>query len=184
MEEPKKIELRFEPECLIFSVGGEEFFLSRADALLLFGQDIANEFETAAFGGLRTLSNFVKIQRLMKKGLNYSQIGKVLNHPESKIKEFYGHEMSRPRVERFNINAIENERQKQAAMEVDFVREAPRPRSMNEQEDPKPGEKFVDLLRVKNLMGEHIKTERIADHLGLDRKEFEKFMEKNQRYLA
>ena len=184
MESPQEVKVGFEPERLTFSVGGKEFFLSRKDAVLLFGEEIKREFEAAGFANLRTLQNLVTISRLLKKGLGYSQISQAMGYPTEQITKFFSHEMSRPRVETFDPNCFESERLRQAEG-MDFVREADREPTLAEQKDGEIefGQIFIDLAQVRSLQKQGKKDKEIASFLGVDRKEFENWMKKNQQYL-
>ena len=184
MESPQEVKVGFEPERLIFSVGGKEFFLSRGDAVLLFGEEIKREFEAAGFANLRTLQNLVTISRLLKKGLGYSQISQAMGYPTEQITKFFSHENSRPRVETFDPNCFESERQRQAEG-MDFCREADREPTLAEQKDGKIefGQIFIDLAQVRSLQKQGKKDKEIASFFGVDREGFENWMKKNQQYL-
>ncbi len=190
-EKPKgqqEVVISYQKGRMVFEVGDREFYLTEEAAGKLFGRSVGIEFERLSgkdedFGGIKSLGNFIKIARLMRKGLPYFSIAKAMNYSEQQVKEFYNFEVRRPRVEGFNVQSIENERQRQAADEMDFCREAQRPRALNETADPTPGEKFVDLLRVKTLQRQGKKNGEIADYLSLDRTAFDRFLEKNRQYL-
>ena len=182
------IEVYYQPGKMIFRIGDREFFLLEETAGKLFGRPVQIQFEGLSgqddtFGGLRTLENYVKIQRLLRKGLGVDMVAKVFNVTQEKLRAFYGAERAKPHVESWGPNELEIERQRQSDLEMDFVKEAPRPQALSEQELPAPGEKFVDLLQVRNLRRQGMNDDRMAEHLGLDKKEFGKFLDLNRRYL-
>ena len=188
-QEAQAIQVHYEKGRMIFAVGGQEFFLSEESAGRIFGRPVGLEFERLAgaddnFGGLRSLENYVLIRRLLSKGLTLDLIAGVLNRSQEQVRAFYAAERARPHEGRYDINAVENERAAQAKEEMDFCMEARRPRAMNETEDPPVGEKFVDLLQVRSLQKQDMRSEKIASYLGLDEKEFSRFLEKNAKYLA
>lgn len=187
-EGPQEITIRYEKGRMIFEVGDREFFLTEAAAGSIFGRSVGIEFERlhgqdTDASELRSLSNFVKVQRLLRKGLNMDQVAKIFGATQEKLRQFYSKEVARPRVESWNINELENERKRQADAEMDFCREVPRPQALNEQEAPEPGEQFIDLRDIRNLRLQGKSDDRIAEHLGLDKKEFSKFLGLNYRYL-
>ena len=186
--EAQAIEVSYQPGKMTFRIGDREFFLLEETAGKLFGRPVQIQFEGLSgqddtFGGLRTLENYVKIQRLLRKGLGVDMVAKVFNVTQEKLRAFYGAERAKPHVESWGPNELEIERQRQSDLEMDFVKEAPRPQALSEQELPAPGEKFVDLLQLRNLQRQGKSDEGIAGALGLDKKEFGKFLEKNQQYL-
>ena len=186
--EAQAIEVYYQPGKMTFRIGDREFFLLEETAGKLFGRPVQIQFEGLSgqddtFGGLRTLENYVKIQRLLRKGLGVDMVAKVFNVSQEKLRAFYGAERAKPHVESWGPNELEIERQRQSDLEMDFVKEAPRPQALSEQELPAPGEKFVDLLQLRNLQRQGKSDERIADELHLDKKEFSKFMDLNRRYL-
>lgn len=188
MENPQEIKIRYEPGKMIFEIGDQKFYLTEETAGSIFGRSVGLEFERLHgqdddFGGLRSLQTYVRVRRLLAKGLGMPEIARVLNCTQERVRQFYASERGRPQVESYNVNSLEIEREKQGREEMDYVREAPRPRALNEQEIPEPGEKFIDLQQIKNLQRQGMKNEKIADFLGVDRKEFDSFLEKNQRYL-
>jgi len=187
---PQEITIRYAAGRMIFEVGGQEFFLTEGTANFLFGRNVQIEFERThsqdeTFGGLRSLSNFVRVRRLMTKGLRLPEIAVVLGVPEAQVRAFYATERAKPHVESWGPNEIEIEREKQSIAEMDFVREASREPTPLEQRDGKvePGERFIDLRDIRNLRLQGKSDEGIALALGLDKKEFGKFLELNRRYL-
>ncbi|MGB7296812.1 MAG: hypothetical protein WBC70_14600 [Candidatus Aminicenantales bacterium] len=188
MKEPKEVKIYYEKGKMIFSIGDREYFLTEETAGKIFGRSVGLEFERTrdqddTFGGLRTLENYVRIRRLLTKGLGMDKVAKALGVPEAQVRQFYSAEVARPHLETWDANMIENERGRQAAEEMDFCREIPRPQALNEQEAPEPGERFVDLRDIRNLRLQGKSDERIAGALGLDKKEFGKFLDLNRRYL-
>lgn len=187
-EEPQEITVRYAAGRMIFEVGDREFFLTESAAGSIFGRSVGVELERIRGQGddaseLRSLQNFVKVQRLMRKGLDLPKIAVVLGVPEVQVRQFYSKEVSRPHVESWGPNELEIERKRQAAEEMDFCREAPRERTLSDQEPPTPGERFVDLLQIRNLRRQGMNDDRMAEHLKLDKGEFSRFMEKNKKYL-
>jgi len=186
MEGPKEIKVSYAAGRMIFEVGGQEFYLTEETAGKIFGRSV--ELERIRGQGddaseLRTLENYVRVQRLLRKGLGMDKVAKALGVPEDRVRAFYGKERAKPHVESWGPNELEIERQRQSDLEMDFVKEIPRPQALSDQELPAPGEKFVDLLQLRNLQRQGKSDERIADDLHLDKKEFSKFMDLNRRYL-
>jgi len=186
--EAQAIEVYYRPGEMVFRIGDREFFLTEETAGRMFGRPVQIQFEQLSgqddtFGGLRTLPLYVRIQRLLAKGLGWPEIARVLNVGQEQARRFYAVERGRPRVESWNVNELENERKRQADLEMDFCKEARRDRALNETEAPEAGERFIDLLEIRNLRRQGKSDERIADELHLDKKEFSKFMDLNRRYL-
>lgn len=184
----EEIRLRFEPGKMVFAIGNQEFYLTEETAGSIFGRPLGIEFERLSgkdddFGGLRSLPNFVRVARLLSKGLGLPQIARVLGVPEERLRRFYSNETSRPRVESWNPNEIATERQRQAELEMDFIHEAPRVQELGSQAPPTPNEIFVNLLEVRNLRREGLSDQGIAGRLHLDPGEFFRFIELNRRYL-
>ena len=186
--EAQEITVRHEKGKMIFAIGGQEFYMTEAVAGSIFGRSVGIQFERLRgqgddVGELRTLENYVRVQRLLRKGLGMDKVAKALGVPEDRVRAFYGKERAKPHVESWGPNELEIERQRQSDLEMDFVKEIPRPQALSDQELPAPGEKFVDLLQLRNLQRQGKSDERIADDLHLDKKEFSKFMDLNRRYL-
>lgn len=190
MKEPKEITIHYEPGKMIFETDGEAFYMSEETAGSIFGRSVGIEFERTrdqdeTFGGLRSLENYVRIRRLMTKGLRLPEIAVVLGVQEARVRQFYATERAKPHVESWGPNELEIERAKQAKEEMDFVKEADREPTLAEQKGGKIEleEKFVDLLQVRNLRRQGKSDEGIAAWLNLDKKEFGKFLDLNRRYL-
>jgi len=184
----QEIRISYAEGRMIFQVGDQEFFLSESTAGSIFGRPVQIQFEGLSgqddtFGGLRTLPLYVRIQRLLAKGLGWPEIARVLNVGQEQARRFYAVERGRPRVESWNVNELENERKRQADLEMDFCKEARRDRALNETEAPEAGERFIDLLEIRNLRRQGKSDDRIADDLHLDRGEFRRFLDLNRPYL-
>ena len=190
-KEPQEIRIRYEANRMVFAIGGQEFFLSKEACARIFDKGVAFEFERASAKGEtleKSLSTYVRIGRLLRKGLGLPEVALVLGVPEPQVRQFYSAEIARPRVEKnWDSNMIEIERERQAgsATEMDFVKERDREMTQAEQRDGAKilGEQFIDLRTVKNLRSQGMSDDKMAEHLGLDKKEFGKFLEQNRRYL-
>lgn len=185
--EAQEIELFYQPGKMTFRVGGQEFYLLEEVAMKLFGRPVQIEFEKLAgrdesFGELKSLENFVRIQRLLAKGLGLDLIAKVLGRPQELIRSFFNAETNYP-SQSYDANSLELERQGQAAEEMDFIHEAQRPAEMADLTPSLPKLKFVNLLDVLNLRRQGLSDQGVGLRLGLDPAEFFRFLELNRRYL-
>ena len=180
-----EINVSFEPVRMVFSVGGVEFYLNRITAVRLFGVGIDREFEEAGENdGLGNLKNFVRIGRLLGKGLDYASIGKVMGFPPDRIRAYYSRLIGTPALEKpWGVNEYHNELTRQTADEMDRVPEPSRPAMMGEREAPEPGSRLLDLRHVRRLQAEGLAGGKLAAALGVDPDGLTRFLELNQKYL-
>lgn len=173
----QEIKIRYEPDRMIFEVEGKEFYLNAGSAAFIFGRNVEKKFEDLQglgedLGELNTLENFVRLQRLMKKGLVLAQIGQVMGYPWEKIREFNG--LVTRKKNYFDPNDFEREMNRQA--DADYVKE----KSVGHK---KPGKKFIDLLVLRNDLRKGLTSKQIAELFEVDEKSFNEFLKKNQKYL-
>jgi len=183
----QEIKIKYESKGMIFSVGEKEFYLPVEAANFLFGRGVQIQFEQLQsdqdFGELDSLSNYVLIHRLLRKGLDLSQISRLLKYPQEKVRKFNA--INQPFKVHFNRQNYLNETKRQSEIE-DNVQEVSRGLiTIEEQIKGKAilGKTFVDLKVVKNLQREGLNNKEIAERLKLDKKAFSIFLERNKEYL-
>jgi len=180
---PVEIKFRFDPAGLFFLVGEDEFFIPRNQAAALFGEGIKDRFiaETENLDGLRTLENFVLIQRLLQKGLDLVNVADVLGFPAAVVRKFYADEIALGTRRTFGRIPIENEWNRQSADGADVVRERPRPREIHEKEAAEPGCRFIRLHEIRLNEGRTVAE--IAEELNLETAGLENWIRHNRKYL-
>jgi len=177
-----QIKIRYEPDRMIFEVEGKEFFLNKETASFLFGRNVEIQFEALQgkdedLGELATLENYVTVIRLMKKGLNLDHAALFLGYPQEKVRNFIG--IVQRRKGYYDPNDFKKEMDRQANAE-DYVK---RKSTGRERPGEEPGRAFIDLLILRNDLRKGLKNKQIAELFEVDEKDFDKFMEKNQKYL-
>ena len=186
-EKPKtskaqEIKIRYEPDRMIFEIEGKEFYLNRGTASFLFGRNVEIQFEDLQgegedLGELATLENYVTVIRLMKKGLNLDHAARFLGYPQEKVRNFIG--LIQRKKGYYDPNDFKKEMDRQANAE-DYVK---RKSTGRERPGEEPGRAFIDLLILRNDLRKGLKNKQIAELFEVDEKDFDKFMEKNQKYL-
>lgn len=126
---------------------------------------------------LNTLENYVKIIRLMRKGLTVGYVAKHLNYLAQDIRAFIGKVNNDKNY--FLQVQFEAEYERQAAAE-DYVKAKTTGETPPGEE---PGRKFIDLLILRNDLRKGLTNKQIAELFQADEKSFNQFMEKNQKYL-
>jgi hypothetical protein len=179
---PVEIKIRFDPAGVFLLAGEDEFFIPTSAAVALFGEGIRKQFEESDIpAGLRTLENFVRIQRLMQKGLTMDQVADVLGFPAAVVRKFYADEIALGTRRTFGRIPIENEWNRQGADGADVVRERPRPREIHEKEAAEPGYRFIRLHEVRLNEGRTVAE--IAEDLGVETAGLELWIRHNRKYL-
>jgi len=197
-EKPKtskaqEIKIRYEPGItifesgdyklgkMIFELGDKEFYLGEVTASFLFGRSIQRKFEhlqeeDESMGELNTLKNYVTVIRLMKKGLNLDHAARFLGYPQEKVRKFIG--LIQRKKNYYDPSDFERETNNQS--DEDYVK---RRRTGRERPGEEPGKVFIDLLILRNDLRKGLKNKEISELFEVDEKDFDKFMEKNQKYL-
>lgn len=191
---PKEIKISYEPGIkifesgdykpgkMVFKLGDKEFCLEEKIACSLFGRTMQIKFEhlrgeDESMGELNTLENYVKVMRLMKKGLTIDQVARILGYSHKKVRAFIG--IVQRKRNYFSSTKYEEEWNHQSA-EEDYVKV-----KITGREEPgkEPGRKFIDLLVLRGDLRKGLSNKRIAELFEVDEKSFNEFMEKNQKYL-
>jgi len=181
MSKAQEIKICYEPDRMIFEIEGKELYLNKGTASFLFGRNVEIQFEDLQgegedLGELATLENYVTVIRLMKKGLTLDQAGQILGYSQEKVRNFIG--IVQRRKNYYDPNDLEREMDKQA--DEDYVK---RKFTGKERPGEEPGRAFIDLLILRNDLRKGLKNKEISELFEVDEKDFERFMQVNQKYL-